>query len=108
MRNNLIFKLQLALKANNFPVTISNYQFYSDKDNRYITSKIIKYKSTVLFKSCSNVKLTKYLVNLLNAVRGAEDKETIDIRNKNIIKELTKKWLKERNPDIWQKKSLPV
>lgn len=91
MRNNLIFKLQLALKANNFPVTISNYQFYSERDNRYITSKIIKYKSIVLFKSCSNVKLTKYLVNLLNAVRGAEDKETIDIRNKNIIKELTKK-----------------
>lgn len=91
MRNNIIFKLQLALKANNFPVTISNYQFYSEQDNRYITSKSVKYKSTLLFKSCSNVKLTKYLVYLLNVVRSAKDTETIDLRNKNIIKELTKK-----------------
>lgn len=91
MRNNIIFKLQLALKANNFPVTISNYQFYSVQDDRYITSKSVKYKSTLLFKSCSNVKLTKYLVYLLNVVRSAKDTETIDLRNKNIIKELTKK-----------------
>lgn len=90
MRNNIIFKLQLALKANNFPVTISNYQFYSAQDDRYITSKSVKYKSTLLFKSCSNVKLTKYLVYLLNVVRSAKDTETIDLRNKNIIKELTK------------------
>lgn len=71
MEPGLMYKLQQALKHYGYIITISTHQFYSPEQDRLIKCYTIKRGKTELIKSCSMIKIVKYLATLLQDVRNA-------------------------------------
>ncbi len=90
MGRGMVKKMQIALKSKNFEVTIPQTQFFKKENGLLINVYHIKYGKRELFRTSSQIKVIKYLADLIKVV-GAASKETFkdrDERDKYIFKEM--------------------
>lgn len=91
--------IQMALRQKGYIITIHNYEFYSNEQNRFIRGYEIRRGKEKMFNSCSSIKTLKYLIILLSIVKK-HDKEQIKSRKFNTMldKEMERIW-NEENKD---------
>lgn len=66
----LMYKLQKALKQYNTILSINTIQFYSKEQDRMIDYYIVKQNKKELYSSSSQLKIVRFLVDLLEEKRN--------------------------------------
>jgi hypothetical protein len=74
-QQQLIYKLQLALKQKGYILSINTNQFYSVDKGRYIKGYTLMRKGNRIYKSYSSIKIIKYLVNILDVLKPLTEKQ---------------------------------
>lgn len=88
-----IRNIQKALKQKGYIITISNYEFYSSSQDRFIRGYEVRRGKKVMFNSCSQIKTLKWLVILLSIIKK-HSREQIESRKFNTVldKEMERIW----------------
>lgn len=81
--NRIIGRLQTAILGSGGVVKVNTHQFYSEEQNRMITSYSVivprwssfreKMVDHELLKTCSTVEVVKFLANMLEGLRNGTD-----------------------------------
>lgn len=69
----LMYKLQKALKQNGIIISINTTQFYSEQQDRMIDYYIIKQNKKQIYASSSQIKIVKFLAEILEERRNNND-----------------------------------
>ena len=69
----LMYKLQKALKQNGIIISINTTQFYSEQQDRMIDYYIIKQNKKQIYASSSQIKIVKFLAEILDERRNNND-----------------------------------
>ena len=69
----LMYKLQKALKQNGVIISINTTQFYSEQQDRMIDYYIIKQNKKQIYASSSQIKIVKFLAEILEERRNNND-----------------------------------
>ena len=67
------YKLQKALKQNGIIISINTTQFYSEQQDRMIDYYIIKQNKKQIYASSSQIKIVKFLAEILEERRNNND-----------------------------------
>jgi len=68
--SDLMYKLQMGLKKNGYIISISTNQWYNPELDKYFKQYVIKHNKKILIKSCSQIKIVKYLAELLKEIKN--------------------------------------
>ena len=68
-----MYKLQKALKQYNMIISISTIQFYSESQDRMIDYYIIKQNKKQIYASSSQIKIVRFLAEILEERRNNND-----------------------------------
>ena len=69
----LMYKLQKALKQTGIILSINTTQFYSEQQDRMIDYYIIKQNKKQIYASSSQIKIVKFLAEMLEERRNNND-----------------------------------